>query len=168
MLWTSGNVSFGFQSQNGQPYSDLAEADEDWSTFPVFHIWCYTCRNSSWHTEHCQQRWVTECSNLCQTSELLTGSTALFSFRGGGRKIDLSFLRFTSGAIPADLIAADSVPHIMLPAQVIAKAVNSMFQFAKLITDFTLICRTFVSFIWLIQIFTQLEANPCRHKMISN
>ena len=34
LFWTSGDVSYGFQSQSGQPYLCLAE----------IHLWCDTCQ----------------------------------------------------------------------------------------------------------------------------
>ena len=40
LFWTSGDVSSGFQSQSGQPYSHSTEM----YTFPEIHLWCDTCR----------------------------------------------------------------------------------------------------------------------------
>ena len=41
LFWTSGNVSSGFQSQSGQPYSHLVGACT--CRFPEIYFWCDTC-----------------------------------------------------------------------------------------------------------------------------
>ena len=42
LFWTSGDISSGFQSQSGQPYSSLQRLT--CYTFPEIHLWCDTCR----------------------------------------------------------------------------------------------------------------------------
>ena len=42
LLWTFGDVSSGFQSQSGQPYSYLVEVI--CYTFPKIHLWYKTCQ----------------------------------------------------------------------------------------------------------------------------
>ena len=51
LFWTSGDVSSGFQSQNGQPYSSLAEAYVSIMLTVCFlpismHIFTSTVRNA--------------------------------------------------------------------------------------------------------------------------
>ena len=41
LYWTSGDISTGFQSQIGQPYSHWWR--HSYYTFPEINFWCYTC-----------------------------------------------------------------------------------------------------------------------------
>ena len=57
LFWTSGDVSSGFKSQSGQPYSCLVEAYM--LHFPEIHLWCNTCwplgslsQHGSWASRH--------------------------------------------------------------------------------------------------------------------
>ena len=42
LFWISGDVSYGFQNQSGQPYSHLSET-YIWCIFPQIHFCCNTC-----------------------------------------------------------------------------------------------------------------------------
>ena len=69
LFWTSGDISYGFQSQSGQPWWR-----HTYYTFPEIHLWCNTCQSiDGQHGSHCSQCEIRQTLyQLSYTSSALT------------------------------------------------------------------------------------------------